>query len=99
MFNPDQAIEDAWVRSGGRCEKKHALRGRHVRCEAVLSWELRRRTHAGGWQAYSTGDPTLGGWEAVNQCQILCGRCYAETTREKQAGHPLDAPYTHRIAA
>jgi hypothetical protein len=99
MFNPDQAVEDAWVRVGGRCEGTHALRDRHLRRGAVLAWERRGGPHAGEWQAHSTGDPALGGWEAVNQCRILCWSCYAEITGEKRTGHRLDAPCTQPIAA
>ena len=98
MFNPDEKVEDAWVRSRERCESHRVTRGRSA-CGAVLRWERRGGTQEGAWEPYSAGDASLGGWEAVHQCQILCWRCYAEATVEKQTGDTLAAPHTHHITA
>jgi len=83
MFNPDEAVEDAWVRSGGCCEGEGTVaEGRCVPCGMNLRWDRRGMIFDGAWQAYTTGDGKLGGWEAVRQCRILCWRCYAKITAE-----------------
>ncbi len=64
----DETVENAWTRARARCEcarKGH----RHVQgCGAPLVWTLQSKA------------TTLGGWEAVNQCEILCWACYRAVT-------------------
>jgi hypothetical protein len=73
----DEIVENAWMRARARCECERRAHPHPRRCNHPLVWENRgQATTLGGWQAYVTGDPQLGGWEAVNQCEILCWACY-----------------------
>jgi len=83
MFNPDVTVEDAWVRSGGRCEGEHAAQGLGHRCRDELQWDRRGGSLAGAWEVYSTRTADLGGWEDVNRCRILCRACYEQTLANK----------------
>jgi hypothetical protein len=83
MFNPDVTVEDAWVRSGGRCEGGRATQGLPRRCCAELQWDRRGGSRERAWEAYSPGASHLGGWEDVNRCRILCLACYEQTLANK----------------
>ena len=81
MFNPDEKIENAWLRSKGLCECEQTTDGHQQRCLAVLQWERRGKGYQGGWEAYCSRHSNAGGWEGVNQCKILCWACYEWMTR------------------
>ena len=79
MLNPDETVEDAWVRSRGRCECDEGPHGH--RCVSPLEWGLRGSPRTGGWQAFFTGTSNMTGWDAVRHCMILCWNCYARKGR------------------
>jgi len=68
----DETVENAWTRARARCEGRH--------CGTPLVWALRGEAASGGWEALHNGHKNLGGWAAVNQCQILCWACYTKAT-------------------
>ena len=78
MFH-DDTVENAWIRSRGRCECACSTHGHRQPCGCALDWDCRGNSiWRGGWEAYRKGGPTLLGWEAVNQCEILCWSCYEQ---------------------
>ncbi len=79
MFS-DETIENAWMRSRAQCECRRKGHGHRTRCTHKLEWEERGQANErGGWEAYRKGSPSVGGWEAVNQSEILCWTCYRQT--------------------
>jgi hypothetical protein len=79
MVNFDEPVENAWLRSHGRCECQAASHGHRGRCPHVLAWEQRGRAIlSGGWQAHARYPRNVAGWEAAKQCEILCWACFAQ---------------------
>ena len=68
-----KVIEDAWRRSGCRCECQRRNHGHAVPHKKVLDWEHRGREGKGKWQAYSISGEYK---ESVYDCLILCWDCY-----------------------
>ncbi len=82
MFS-DEIVENAWMRARSCCECERAPHGHRHRCGKPLVWPHQgKATTLGGWQAVRTGDPTAGGWDAVNACEILCWACYRAVMAE-----------------
>jgi hypothetical protein len=80
MVSFDEPIENAWVRSHGRCECRRGSHRHQGRCNQALIWQQRGRAgHGWAWEAHHSGSQTVGGWEAVQQCEILCWECYRRT--------------------
>ncbi len=73
----DEVVENAWMRARSRCECARDGHAHQGRCGKPLVWTHQGKgTTVGGWQARRNGSKRLGGWEAVNQCEILCWACY-----------------------
>ena len=88
MFH-DDTVENAWIRSRARCECTCSTHGHRQPCGCALDWDCRGSSNwRGGWEAYRKGGPTLLGWKAVNQCEILCWACYEQAVLRGKA-----APY------
>ncbi len=82
MVSFDEPVENAWMRSRARCECRRASHGHRGRCGQVLVWEHRRQaTSRGAWEAHHTGPPSAAGWQAVQQCEILCWACYQQSVQ------------------
>ncbi len=78
MFS-DETVENAWMRARSRCECERGGHSHTHRCGKALVWTHRGKpTTLGGWQPLTNGDANLGGWMAVNQCEIVCWRCFIE---------------------
>ncbi len=78
----DETIENAWMRARAACECEcDSHHHRFGQCDRSLVWQHRGRPDLeGAWEVYRTGDRKMGGWEAVNCCQILCWACYERMT-------------------
>ena len=75
MFS-NAVVQEAWVRSAGRCE---CVRGSHQhsgRCNRPLLWERRSESGPGGWVADSKSGLFQKG---VTDCEIICWYCNANT--------------------
>ena len=79
-MNSDETVENAWMRARMRCECEHRGQRASGRCDRELVWEHRGRVDCdGAWEARRDGGEKATGWEAVNQCAILCWDCYRST--------------------
>ena len=72
---PDNVVDQAWERSGGKCECERTTHGHTTRCNRPLIKRFRGDTYSiFGWEAHhitSTGGDTL------SNCEILCwDPCY-----------------------
>lgn len=86
MVSFDEPVENAWMRSHGRCECRRASHGHVGRCDRDLLWEHRGRpAREDAWEAHHNHPAMAAGWEAARQCTILCWACYKETTRAASA--------------
>ncbi len=82
----DEVLENAWMRSHSTCECERDGHAHHGRCGKHLVWTHQgKATTLGGWQTLRNGSKKLGGWEAVNQCEILCYACYQAVTADSPA--------------
>lgn len=65
-------IEQAWQRSGGRCECAKINHSHPSKCNKVLVRANRGREGPGRWEAYSVSsfDRT-----STSDCKILCWNC------------------------
>jgi len=72
-----ETVENAWVRSHGRCECQRLVHGHQGRCSRKLEWENQGRVAGRGpWEAHClTPGPGRSGDTEPN-CQILCWDCY-----------------------
>lgn len=75
-FSSD-VINQAWQRSGGKCECRRTSHGHsYVRCNKELVFDNRGREGRGAWEAHhvnSNGSATL------SNCEIICWDCHKKT--------------------
>ncbi len=82
MVSRDEAAENAWMRSHGRCECERSSHGHTGRCGWALVWEQRgQKLHPAGWEAHRNGRKGCVGWGELNQCEVLCWACYVQTRK------------------
>lgn len=67
---PDSVVEQAWVRSGEKCECSRITHTHTGRCNKVL-YKHRRgdRDHGYGWEAHHI---SVSGGDTLSNCEILC---------------------------
>lgn len=73
---PQSVVDDAWNRSGGRCECDRSSHAHRIRCTKQLSKGSRGKDSDMGWEAHhknSNGPSTL------SNCEILCQMCHKNT--------------------
>ncbi len=99
MFS-DETVENAWMRARSRCECERNGHGHTHPCGKALVWTHRGKpTTLGGWQALMHGDAKLGGWLAVNECEILCWACFIEARAAAEPDRAQDAARQRKHAA
>jgi len=77
---PDSVIQQAWKRSGGRCEcKRDHWWHRPGRCNQDLVEDDRGKEKATGWEAHHKTAQEKGGPDILSNCEILCQRCHKAT--------------------
>ena len=77
MAFPDNVIEAAWKRSGGRCEcRRKSHNHSYGRCNKTLSFNNRGRTGWGCWEAHHINS---NGGDVLSNCEILCWDCHSRT--------------------
>jgi hypothetical protein len=75
----DEAVENAWMRSGARCECQHDFHGHGGRCQRQLLWKRRgQESRQGAWEARQASPRTAVVLEATQGCEILCWECYSQ---------------------
>lgn len=79
MAFSSQTVEQAWRRTGGRCECERRTHGHLGRCGASLKWANRGRSGAGAWEANHSVRLESGGSDALSNCEILCWSCHRQT--------------------
>ncbi len=78
MAFPEDTINLAWQRSGGRCECKRNTHDHNgYRCTRILMRANRGRDGTGAWEAHHIS--TTGG-DVLSNCEILCWSCHKKTT-------------------
>lgn len=77
MAFPQSVIDDAWSRSGGKCECKRTGHGHTGRCNRTLIYNDRGKDDSSGcWEAHHI-DPD--GPDTLSNCEILCCDCHKKT--------------------
>lgn len=80
MVFPDNVVEAAWRRAGGRCECRRLSHNHpYVRCNKELVWENRGRDGRGKWEAHHRVSVDAGGADTLSNCEILCWDCHSQT--------------------
>jgi len=76
---PENVVQQAWRRAGGKCECERVTCSNHYSTPhgKILTWNARGDdNHPGGWEAHhkdSNGPAT------VSNCEILCIPCHKNT--------------------
>jgi uncharacterized radical SAM superfamily Fe-S cluster-containing enzyme len=77
MTAVDEAVENAWMRSGARCECRRGCAGHRDRCHRQLVWESRAQEPClGAWEAHHKTSRAAAVLEATQACEILCWECF-----------------------
>jgi len=73
MTFPEDIVQEAWTRSGGKCEcVKVSHAHPYVRCNKKLVWSHRYMDIEGGWEDYRSNK--FAG-NVVSNCRIICIAC------------------------
>ena len=82
MVSWDEPVENAWMRSRGRCEGWRGSRHQGQPCARHLAWAHRGRAClSGAWEGYRKDSEGTTGWQAAIQIEILCWECYQRRSR------------------
>ena len=66
----DEIVEQAWTRSGGKCECTRTTHGHTGRCNKMLLKSSRGdRDSSYGWEAHHISSS---GGDTLSNCEILC---------------------------
>jgi hypothetical protein len=68
----DSVVDQAWARSGERCECTHTGHGHSGRCGHELLRERRGAEPSYWWEAHKK---VAGGDDTLSNCEILCQDC------------------------
>lgn len=77
MAFSNEVIEQAWKRSGGKCECQRTTHGHSGRCNKTLSHENQGRES--GWGAWEAHHISTSGGDGLSNCEILCWDCHKRT--------------------
>ena len=77
----DSVIDQAWARSGGRCECTRTGHGHAERCDQELLKERRGAEPSYWWEAHKK---VAGGDDTLSNCEILCHNCSRQTLPKKR---------------
>ena len=87
MISSEETVENAWMRSHAQCECRRTSHDHHGQCTQKLVWENRGLKALGGaWETHPMNRRKTAGWEAVNQCEILCWDCSGQIVSEAAIG-------------
>lgn len=80
MAFENSIVDQAWVRSGGRCECTHIDHGHSERCGRELLRDRRGAEPSYWWEAHKK---VAGGNDTLNNCEILCHECFEQTRPQR----------------
>jgi len=81
MSFTDRVVQQAWGRSGGRCEcRRWTHKHEQVRCGKELVLTNKGKEGQGRWEAHRFSRT---GGDALTNCEILCGDCYKRALYER----------------
>jgi 5-methylcytosine-specific restriction endonuclease McrA len=73
MAFSNETVQQAWKRSGGKCECTRIMHPHQGRCNKELVWENRGREGGrGAWEAHHKVSVQSGGSDTLSNCEILC---------------------------
>ena len=75
-FSQD-TINQAWHRTGGRCECTLKICGHQERCNKVL--DPQNKIEGRKWHAHHIVSQNAGSLDNLSNCQILCVPCHENT--------------------
>ena len=81
MAFQDSVVDQAWARSGGRCECTRKDHGHSGRCGHELQKDRRGAEPSYWWEAHKK---VTGGDETLDNCEILCQDCFKQTKTQKR---------------
>ena len=73
---PESVVEDAWKRSGGKCECPRTSHGHNDPHNRTLIKSSRGREGIGAWEAHHKNK---NGGDTLSNCEILCWDCHKKT--------------------
>ncbi len=76
MAFSESVIDQAWNRSGGRCECGRTSHGHGFICAKSLIKDNRGREEYGAWEAHHIN---ANGGDILSNCEILCWDCHRKT--------------------
>jgi len=76
MAFSDFVVDQAWNRSGGKCECTRIRHEHNGPCNKELFKVARGKETPLGWEAHHI---TAGGPDTLNNCEILCQDCHKQT--------------------
>jgi len=68
-------INQAWIRSGGRCECERYMHDHYHRCKRQLIFKKCGKGGVGAWDTHHKNN--IGG-DGLSNCEILCSLCLAK---------------------
>ena len=69
MAFPDGVVQQAWFRSGGRCECERTTHGHWGRCNRQLRWDHRGWETSDSWEAHHKTAVNVGGQDVLSNCE------------------------------
>jgi hypothetical protein len=77
MAFPQDVVDSAWKRSGGRCECTRDSHNHSGRCPKQLNYDSRGKDYLPGcWEAHHIN---ANGGDGLSNCEILCCECHKKT--------------------
>ena len=76
MAFTDDVLQQAWQRSGGKCECQNRSHDHgFYACDELLEWLNRAQPGLGSWEARHKVVPEDGGDDSLENCEIVCLDC------------------------
>lgn len=82
MSFSDSVVDQAWTRSGGRCECTLTGHGHSERCGHELLRDRRGAEPSYCWEAHKK---VAGGDDSLDNCEILCHQCCKQIRAKKKS--------------
>ncbi len=73
---PQSVVDNAWDRSGSKCECNSSSHSHRNRCSTSLNKGSRGKETAMGWEAHHINS---NGASTLSNCEILCQDCHKNT--------------------
>jgi hypothetical protein len=80
MALEESVVDQAWARSGGRCECTNSDHGHSKRCGRELLRDRRGAEPSYRWEAHKK---VADGEDNLSNCEILCHECFKQTRIQK----------------